>query len=103
MLAGTVAGDKFHVSLPAGAPLALSFPLQNRWAKEQDSSSPSLKRKDRAAEPAEAKNATPMIAQYLEVKAKHPDFLLFYRMGDFFELFFDGAVMAAPACRAPDK
>ena len=46
---------------------------------------------------------TPMMAQYLEVKAKHPDFLLFYRMGDFFELFFDGAVMAAPACRAPDK
>ncbi len=44
-----------------------------------------------------------MMAQYLEVKAKHPDFLLFYRMGDFFELFFDGAVMAAPACRAPDK
>ncbi|MFY9877289.1 MAG: hypothetical protein WAL20_16865, partial [Rhodomicrobium sp.] len=27
-----------------------------------------------------------MMAQYLEVKAKHPEFLLFYRMGDFFEL-----------------
>src|SRR5579883_1691228 len=38
-----------------------------------------------------------MIAQYLEVKAKHPDFLLFYRMGDFFELFFDDAVKAAEA------
>jgi DNA mismatch repair protein MutS len=38
-----------------------------------------------------------MMAQYLEVKAKHPDFLLFYRMGDFFELFFDDAVQAASA------
>src|SRR5271165_2151480 len=38
-----------------------------------------------------------MMAQYLEVKAKHPDFLLFYRMGDFFELFFDDAVKASAA------
>ncbi len=60
-------------------------------------SSPSLKRKERAAEPAGAANATPMMAQYLEVKAKHPDFLLFYRMGDFFELFFDDAVQASGA------
>ena len=42
-------------------------------------------------------NATPMMAQYLEVKAKHPGFLLFYRMGDFFELFFDDAVAASNA------
>jgi DNA mismatch repair protein MutS len=60
-------------------------------------SSPALKRKDRAPEPAAAANATPMMAQYLEVKAKHPDFLLFYRMGDFFELFFDDAVQASAA------
>ncbi|MFZ1109019.1 MAG: DNA mismatch repair protein MutS [Rhodomicrobium sp.] len=45
----------------------------------------------------DAKNATPMMAQYLEVKAKHPEFLLFYRMGDFFELFFDDAIAAANA------
>jgi len=38
---------------------------------------------------------TPMMAQYLEIKADHPDALLFYRMGDFYELFFDDAVMAA--------
>ncbi|MGO9484684.1 MAG: DNA mismatch repair protein MutS [Rhodomicrobium sp.] len=60
-------------------------------------SAPSLKQKERAAEPAGAANATPMMAQYLEVKAKHPDFLLFYRMGDFFELFFDDAVQASGA------
>ena len=38
---------------------------------------------------------TPMMAQYLEVKAGHPDYLLFYRMGDFYELFFDDAKAAA--------
>ncbi len=65
--------------------------------KEQILSSPALKRNDRAAEPAGAANATPMMAQYLEVKAKHPDFMLFYRMGDFFELFFDDAVQASGA------
>ena len=40
---------------------------------------------------------TPMMAQYLEVKAEAPDALLFYRMGDFYELFFDDAVAAASA------
>ena len=38
-----------------------------------------------------------MMAQYLEVKAEAPDALLFYRMGDFYELFFDDAVAAASA------
>ncbi|MEL6335094.1 MAG: hypothetical protein AAFQ88_00485 [Pseudomonadota bacterium] len=32
---------------------------------------------------------TPMMAQYLEIKAAHRDALLFYRMGDFYELFFE--------------
>ncbi len=40
---------------------------------------------------------TPMMAQYLRIKAEHPDALLFYRMGDFYELFFDDAVTAAAA------
>ena len=40
---------------------------------------------------------TPMMAQYLGIKADHPDDLLFYRMGDFFELFFADAVKAAAA------
>ncbi|MFK7754913.1 MAG: DNA mismatch repair protein MutS [Sedimentitalea sp.] len=38
-----------------------------------------------------------MMAQYLEIKAGHPDALLFYRMGDFYEMFFDDAVAAAQA------
>ncbi len=40
---------------------------------------------------------TPVMAQYLAIKRDHPDCLLFYRMGDFFELFFDDAVQAAGA------
>lgn len=38
-----------------------------------------------------------MMAQYLEIKAQYPGALLFYRMGDFYELFFDDAVAAAEA------
>ena len=38
---------------------------------------------------------TPMMQQYLRIKAEHPDILLFYRMGDFYELFFDDAREAA--------
>tara|TARA_R110002126_G_scaffold9774_2_gene43870 strand:+ start:88217 stop:90976 length:2760 start_codon:yes stop_codon:yes gene_type:complete len=40
---------------------------------------------------------TPMMAQYLKLKAQYPDALLFYRMGDFYEMFFDDAVAAAEA------
>jgi DNA mismatch repair protein MutS len=38
---------------------------------------------------------TPMMQQYLRIKAQHPDMLLFYRMGDFYELFYDDAERAA--------
>ncbi|MFO1419832.1 MAG: DNA mismatch repair protein MutS [Candidatus Competibacteraceae bacterium] len=38
---------------------------------------------------------TPMMRQYLRIKAEHPDILLFYRMGDFYELFYDDARRAA--------
>jgi DNA mismatch repair protein MutS len=40
---------------------------------------------------------TPMIAQYMRIKEAHPDCLLFYRMGDFYEMFFDDAVAASAA------
>ena len=40
---------------------------------------------------------TPMMAQYLSIKREHPECLLFYRMGDFYEMFFDDAVKAAKA------
>jgi len=44
-----------------------------------------------------ASGLTPMMAQYTEVKEQYPDCLLFYRMGDFYEMFFDDAVTAAAA------
>ena len=40
---------------------------------------------------------TPMMAQYLEIKAQNPGALLFYRMGDFYEMFFQDAVAASQA------
>ena len=52
---------------------------------------------DTAAEIVIPPDATPMMAQYLEIKRAHPDCLLFYRMGDFYEMFFDDAVNAAAA------
>jgi len=42
-----------------------------------------------------AKAPTPFMAQYLDIKSRHADALLFFRMGDFYELFFDDAVRAA--------
>ncbi|MFA6464769.1 MAG: DNA mismatch repair protein MutS, partial [Desulfurivibrionaceae bacterium] len=38
---------------------------------------------------------TPMMQQYLEIKAQHQDAILFYRLGDFYEMFFDDAVTAS--------
>src|ERR1051326_7516372 len=45
----------------------------------------------------EVGRVTPMMEQYVEIKAANPDCLLFYRMGDFYELFFDDAEVASRA------
>src|ERR1035437_5937843 len=51
-----------------------------------------------AAQPAEAAaRVTPMMEQYLEIKAANPGLLLFYRMGDFYEMFFEDAEIASRA------
>src|SRR2546421_9359009 len=48
--------------------------------------------------PAEgAARATPVMEQYIEIKAANPDCLLFYRMGDFYEMFFEDAEVASRA------
>jgi len=44
---------------------------------------------------ANAGKLTPMMQQYLQIKSEHRDYLLFYRMGDFYELFFDDAEVAS--------
>ena len=38
---------------------------------------------------------TPMMQQYFRIKGEHPDILVFYRMGDFYELFYDDAAKAS--------
>ncbi len=43
------------------------------------------------------KNPTPAMRQYLDMKAENPDAILFFRMGDFYEMFFDDAVLASRA------
>ena len=52
---------------------------------------------DPAAPPGPAARVTPMMEQYLEIKAANPGLLLFYRMGDFYELFFGDAEVASRA------
>ena len=49
------------------------------------------------APPPVAGEVTRFLAQYMAVKAEHPDHLVFFRMGDFYELFFDDAVKASAA------
>ena len=44
---------------------------------------------------ADVTNTTPMMKQYLEVKAQYEDYILFYRLGDFYECFFDDALIAS--------
>ncbi len=50
-----------------------------------------------ATSPSASSAITPMMSQYLELKSAHPGFLLFYRMGDFYEMFFEDAEIAAGA------
>ena len=50
-----------------------------------------------AAMPVSTAGATPMMEQYIEIKAANPDSLLFYRMGDFYEMFFGDAEIASQA------
>ncbi|MDB5758388.1 MAG: mutS, partial [Burkholderia sp.] len=53
--------------------------------------SKSLKNIENMASQESIEKHTPMMQQYLRLKAGHPNTLLFYRMGDFYELFFDDA------------
>ena len=80
----------------------------NKVARGMTSDRKARSREGAAAHPAEDAPAapvattlpagvTPSMAQFLEIKAANPDCLLFYRMGDFYELFFEDAVAAAQA------
>jgi hypothetical protein len=77
---GILSGDGMHR-------LGLLFIAMNKPAHTPASDS----------SPAAAHKVTPMMAQYLEIKQANPDSLLFYRMGDFYELFFKDAEVASAA------
>jgi len=90
--------DAYVVAGTNGGP---SLPMAPQQQIEDAGSQPS---DDRPASPASASGAraakavaTPSMAQYLEIKAANPDCLLWYRMGDFYELFFEDAVVASQA------
>jgi len=71
-------------------------PKQGGAGRHSDSS-PAHRGGGAAAAAGASPGITPSMAQFLEIKAANPDCLLFYRMGDFYELFFDDAVTAAQA------
>src|ERR1700758_1821693 len=58
---------------------------------------PEIDQPELAADAEPAARVTPMMEQYLEIKAANPGLLLFYRMGDFYELFFEDAEIASKA------
>jgi DNA mismatch repair protein MutS len=64
---------------------------------ESDEPAPSPKQDGQPVIAGDASRITPMMEQYIEIKAANPDCLLFYRMGDFYELFFDDAEIASRA------
>ena len=72
-----------HRKIPSGILPSDSFGMMDTRAPNSDEAAGSA--------------VTPMMAQYHEIKAANPDCLLFYRMGDFYELFFDDAEVASRA------
>ena len=76
--------------------MALTHPI----GRSEPQPSPQGEDNDRvppAAAPVEEGHVTPAMAQYVEIKATNPDCLLFYRMGDFYEMFFEDAEVASRA------
>src|SRR3990170_267552 len=51
--------------------------------------------RDKGSDSPEISRHTPVMQQYLRIKSQHPDILVFYRMGDFYELFYDDAERAS--------
>src|ERR1041385_6075929 len=74
-----------------------SFNAGLRCGEVVGSQSANLTIMDTRAPASDLQSATPSMAQFLEIKAAHPEYLLFYRMGDFYELFFEDAAKAAEA------
>ena len=70
-------------------------PMAEREAQAKQSETDARKTGEKQALHAPGAEPTPVMAQYLEIKAANADCLLFYRMGDFYELFFEDAEQAS--------
>src|SRR5690348_7378770 len=80
--------------------MALTYPNDHDKSDDALAVTPSAQMQNRdltVAAAAQNARVTPGMEQYLEIKAANPDCLLFYRMGDFYELFFDDAETASRA------
>jgi len=76
---------------------ACTFPADDVgfFALANGSSYPAGQTQERISTVMTAGNTTPMVRQYRELKSQHPGTLLFFRLGDFYELFFEDAVIGA--------
>lgn len=83
------------VWFPAFSPIILD--PQSEPPVTSPSAIPSSHASADTADPAAAERASPMMSQYLAIKRDYPDCLLFYRMGDFYEMFFEDAAKASVA------
>src|SRR5437660_9955259 len=72
-------------------------PERERSEQSKDAPAQVQSNPEPAAEAMPAFAGSPVMMQYHEIKRAHPGCLLFFRMGDFYELFFDDAIAAAPA------
>src|SRR5256714_1727758 len=72
-------------------------PERERSEQSKDAPAQVQSNPEPAAEAMPAFAGSPVMLQYHEIKRAHPGCLLFFRMGDFYELFFEDAVAAAPA------
>src|SRR5712671_7191116 len=75
----------------------LPHPERERNEQSKDAPAQVQSNPEPAAEAMPAFAGSPVMLQYHEIKRAHPGCLLFFRMGDFYELFFEDAVAAAPA------
>src|SRR5215469_2993389 len=93
-------GSEEKIPQPRSCPSSLSHPpaahaTVNDRRCPPSLAPPSMTEPIRANPSAAGAAVSPVMAQYFEIKQAHPGCLLFFRMGDFFELFFDDAVAAA--------
>jgi DNA mismatch repair protein MutS len=90
--------DEAPPQTPEKAPRLSKTPVRRRRRAGRLLGSPPMTARPVPPQPTpDLSRVTPMMAQYIEIKAANPGCLLFYRMGDFFELFFEDAEIASRA------